>query len=120
MWLTFAWPHLSPSFERSNPHVSDVGPPLARPATRVRLIVPAGTRGGHEMAKVETEMLGPVMVLRINRPEVHNCVDGETADGIATAVDAFTVADVARVLVVTGAGDRAFCSRADLKTPGAL
>jgi enoyl-CoA hydratase len=72
------------------------------------------------MAKVQSERRGPVTVLTINRPEVHNCVDGETADGIAAAIDAFTADDEARVLVVTGAGGRAFCSGADLKAAGSL
>src|SRR5438132_13231728 len=72
------------------------------------------------MAKVKAERRDVVTILMIDRPEVHNCVDGETADGIATAIDAFAQDDDARVLVVTGAGDRAFCSGADLKAAGSL
>jgi enoyl-CoA hydratase len=72
------------------------------------------------MAKVETERRGPVTLVTINRPDVHNCFDGETADQMAAAVDAFTADDGARVLVVTGAGSRAFCSGADLKAAGTL
>ena len=72
------------------------------------------------MAKVKTERRGMVTILMIDRPEVHNCVDGETADGIAAAIDGYAQDDDARVLVVTGAGDRAFCSGADLKAAGSL
>jgi enoyl-CoA hydratase len=72
------------------------------------------------MDKVKTERRDAVSILTIDRPEVHNCVDGQTADGIAEAIDAFTNDDDARVLVVTGAGDRAFCSGADLKAAGSL
>jgi enoyl-CoA hydratase len=66
------------------------------------------------MAKVEVRDEGPVRVLTINRPQVHNCVDGETATLLAQAIEAFAAED-SRVLVVTGAGRRSFCSGADLK-----
>jgi len=56
-----------------------------------------------------------VTVVTLNRPEVHNCVDGETAEAIGTAVEAFAADDDARVLVVTGAGPLSFCSGADLE-----
>jgi len=56
-----------------------------------------------------------VTVLTLNRPEVHNCVDGETAEAIGTAVEAFAADDAARVLIVTGAGALSFCSGADLE-----
>jgi len=67
------------------------------------------------MAKLLSERRGPVTVLTINRPDVHNCVDGETAAALATSIDAFARDPNARVLVVTGAGDKSFCSGADLK-----
>jgi enoyl-CoA hydratase len=66
-------------------------------------------------SKVTTEDRGPVRILRINRPEQRNCVDGETAVGLARAIEAFAADAAARVLVVTGAGDLAFCAGADLK-----
>jgi len=72
------------------------------------------------MAKVLYEVRGHVAVLTLNRPEVHNCVDAETAAGIEAAVDAFAAADEAWVLVVTGAGGRSFCSGADLEAAPSL
>src|SRR5205823_14559809 len=78
-----------------------------------------GGRGG-SMAKVEIERRGAVTVLAINRPEVHNAVDGETAELITAGIEAFAIDDDARVLVVTGAGGKAFCSGADLKDAGSL
>jgi enoyl-CoA hydratase len=72
------------------------------------------------MAKVEVDRRGAVTVLTINRPEVHNAVDGETAELITASIEAFASDDDARVLVVTGAGDAAFCSGADLKAAGEL
>ena len=70
--------------------------------------------------KVTTEARGAVTILRINRPEQRNCVDGETAVGIARAIEAFAADERARVLVVTGAGDLAFCAGADLKNGASL
>lgn len=65
--------------------------------------------------KVLVEQRGAVTVLTLNRPDVHNCVDAETADAISSAIEAFAGDDHARVLVVTGAGGKAFCAGADLK-----
>ena len=70
--------------------------------------------------KVQTEDRGPVRILRINRPDQRNCVDGETAVGLGEAIEAFGADDSARVLVVTGAGDLAFCAGADLKSGQSL
>src|SRR5439155_911566 len=46
--------------------------------------------------------------------------DGETADQMTGAVEAFGADEEQQVMVVTGAGGRAFCSGADLKAPGSL
>jgi len=72
------------------------------------------------MSKVLVERCGAVMVVTLNRPEVHNCVDGETAAALTEAIDAFAADQSARVLVVTGAGEQAFCSGADLKNAWSL
>lgn len=66
-------------------------------------------------SKVLVERRDAVTILTLNRPEVHNCVDGETATALTEAIDAFAADSAAHVLVVTGAGDRAFCSGMDLK-----
>jgi enoyl-CoA hydratase len=72
------------------------------------------------MAKVLVEDRGHVRVITINRPEVHNCVDSETASSLEEAIDGFAASADAWVLVVTGAGGKAFCSGADLKAAGSL
>lgn len=61
--------------------------------------------------------VGGVVVITIDRPDVHNCVDTATADALEDAVRAFDASDDDRVLVLTGAGGRSFCSGADLKSP---
>ena len=70
--------------------------------------------------KVTTEDRGAVRILRIDRPDQRNCVDGETAVGLARAIEAFAADDGARVLVVTGAGELAVCAGADLKNAATL
>src|SRR3972149_7103514 len=65
--------------------------------------------------KVLTERHQRTFVVTINRPQVRNCVDGETAQLLFEAVSAFEDHDGLDVLVLTGAGDVAFCSGADLK-----
>jgi enoyl-CoA hydratase len=72
------------------------------------------------MAKVTTERRDRTWVVSINRPEVRNCVDGETAAGLLDAVQEFKADDSLEVMVLTGAGDVAFCAGADLKNIGSL
>jgi enoyl-CoA hydratase/carnithine racemase len=50
--------------------------------------------------KVTTEDRGAVRILRINRPDRRNPVDGETAVGLGAAIEAFAADDRVRVLVV--------------------
>lgn len=70
--------------------------------------------------KVETERRDHVMILTLNRPEAHNAVDAETAVGLAEAIEDFGADQAARVLVITGAGEHAFCAGANLKGIDAL
>ena len=61
------------------------------------------------------EQVGPVAWLTINRPQARNAVSAEVRAGLFAGVRAFSAEDSARVLVLTGAGDAAFCAGADLK-----
>jgi len=70
--------------------------------------------------KVLTERRGTTWVVTINRPDVRNCVDGETAQGLNDAADTFRDDGGLHVMVLTGAGGLAFCSGADLKNIGTL
>ena len=67
------------------------------------------------MALVAYERRGAAAVLTIDRPERRNAVDGPTAEELKAGYARFVADDEARVLVVTGAGDEAFCAGADLK-----
>ncbi|WP_292094199.1 enoyl-CoA hydratase-related protein [Brevundimonas sp.] len=57
---------------------------------------------------------GAVLTLTIDRPDKANALDGPTVD---TLFHAFADPGDARVVVLTGAGERAFCSGADLSGP---
>jgi len=70
--------------------------------------------------KVLTARHDRAFVVTINRPDVRNCVDGETAQGLFDAVGAFRSDETLDVLILTGAGDVSFCAGADLKNVGTL
>ena len=72
------------------------------------------------MSKVLTERRGRSLVVTINRPEVRNAVDGETAGLLYDAVESFRRDDGLDVLILTGAGDVSFCAGADLKALDSL
>ncbi len=61
------------------------------------------------------ERVGAAALLTIARPERRNAVDGDTAAALEEAFHRFCADDGARVLVLTGEGDEAFCAGADLK-----
>src|SRR3954470_15761754 len=56
---------------------------------------------------------GHLRVLRLNRPERKNALNGELIDAIVTAVRAAAVDDDVWAIAMTGNGD-AFCSGLDL------
>ena len=58
---------------------------------------------------------GPVAWLTINRPEARNALNREVREGLFDGFRRFSADAAARVLVLTGAGDRAFCAGGDLK-----
>lgn len=63
---------------------------------------------------VRVDVVGPVTVVTINRPEVRNAVDGPTAVALAAAFRVFEANDGSSVAVLTGASGT-FCAGADLK-----
>src|SRR2546423_11192503 len=64
---------------------------------------------------VTSERVGPAAVLTMDRQERRNAVDGPTAELLAAGYERFESDAGARVLILTGAGDVAFCAGADLK-----
>jgi enoyl-CoA hydratase len=71
------------------------------------------------MPEVTYERRGAAGMLTIDRPERRNAVDPLTADRLLDAYREFEADDDARVLILTGAGEDAFCAGADLKSVAA-
>ncbi|MEI2702898.1 MAG: crotonase/enoyl-CoA hydratase family protein [Baekduia sp.] len=66
------------------------------------------------------ERRGASLLVTINRPDQRNAVNRATADALEQAFHEFEADKKARVMVLTGAGGRAFCAGADLNAPGGL
>jgi crotonobetainyl-CoA hydratase len=72
------------------------------------------------MGKVDIERRDMVYIVTINRTDVRNAVDAETAGLLDNAVSEFNNDRKLRVMVLTGAGDVSFCAGADLKAAAGL
>ena len=56
-----------------------------------------------------------VAVVTLNRPEAMNSLNSQLRDELTALLPKLDLNDKVRVIVITGAGDKAFCSGADLK-----
>ncbi|MGA9263196.1 MAG: enoyl-CoA hydratase-related protein, partial [Desulfobacterales bacterium] len=63
---------------------------------------------------------GGVLMLTLNRPEVMNSLNFALLQALAAEIEAVRFRADVRVLVVTGAGEKAFCAGADLKERAGL
>lgn len=66
-----------------------------------------------EQLAVEVNHSGPVTIIRLNRWQARNAINGVTARALREAWQAFEADEQARVGILTG-GDRVFCAGADL------
>ena len=64
------------------------------------------------------EKAGPVGRLVFNKPQKHNATSTDMWEAIPVILDEFEKDPAIRVVVVTGAGDKAFCAGADLQNSG--
>lgn len=64
---------------------------------------------------VTYEVVDGVAWLTIDRPQARNALSKEVRDGLWAGTRRFNADDSAAVLVLTGAGDKAFCAGGDLK-----
>ena len=72
------------------------------------------------MTVLRVDRDGPIATLTIDRPAVHNALNRDVLDGLRSAVRRADDDPATRVLVVTGAGERAFSAGADLDELAAL
>ena len=62
-----------------------------------------------------TEHRPPFLILTLNRPEVRNAFNFKLLQDLELAIGEASLSEDLRVLLITGAGNRAFCAGADLK-----
>lgn len=67
-----------------------------------------------QLTNIHLRQDGPVTTLTINRPHRANALDWETVRALHQAVEATRHAPETRVVVITGAGERAFVAGADI------
>ena len=58
---------------------------------------------------------GAIATITLNRPQKLNAVTPEMADAIVSAVKACNDSDTIRCVILTGAGERAFCAGSDIR-----
>jgi len=66
---------------------------------------------------LRSHLEGGVLTLTLDRPDVHNALDWRTRDALVGALEDASADLAVRAIVVTGVGDRAFCTGADLRVP---
>lgn len=71
--------------------------------------------GDFDFKNIIYQKEGARATVTINRPEVLNCLNFPTLRELRTAIEDVSWDDSIRVMVLTGAGERAFCTGADLK-----
>ncbi|MBW2147166.1 MAG: enoyl-CoA hydratase/isomerase family protein [Deltaproteobacteria bacterium] len=62
-----------------------------------------------------TESADGIGVIRFNRPEVRNALNRETVSQFRRALNEMAADDAIQVIIITGAGDKAFVAGADIK-----
>lgn len=67
-----------------------------------------------ELISIEAE--GFVRIITLNRPQKLNSVTPEMAARLVEAVESFNADDDARCIILTGAGEKAFCAGSDIRT----
>ncbi len=71
---------------------------------------------GESGTLLQRERFGAVEVLTLDRPEVRNALSPALLAELTAAFGEVDADDAVRVIVLTGAGDRAFCAGMDLKS----
>jgi len=75
---------------------------------------------GDTVAGLRLHLDGPIATITLDRPEKLNAVTPEMLEGLEAALASIEADDAVRVVVLTGAGDRAFCAGADINAWASL
>ncbi len=65
---------------------------------------------------IKVEQDGFVGIITISRPEKLNSMTPEMANALVAAVEGFNTDDSVRCVILTGAGEKAFCAGSDIRT----
>jgi enoyl-CoA hydratase/carnithine racemase len=87
---------------------------MARPRYRALTYDPGDEQAIPAMSEVLFEITEGVARVTINRPERRNAMSYGVMSGLREAIARASVDETVRVVVLTGAGDKAFCAGADL------
>jgi len=75
---------------------------------------------GPNVAGLRVEIAGPIATITLDRPEKLNAVTPEMLEGLEAALASIEADEAIRVVVLTGAGDRAFSAGADINAWSSL
>jgi enoyl-CoA hydratase len=64
---------------------------------------------------IQFSVHGAIATITLNRPQKLNAVTPEMADAIVEAVETCNDSDTIRCVILTGAGERAFCAGSDIR-----
>jgi 2-(1,2-epoxy-1,2-dihydrophenyl)acetyl-CoA isomerase len=70
-----------------------------------------------EQAGLRAERDGAILRLTLDRADVHNALDWRTREALVTTLEEASADLAVRAVLLTGSGDRAFCTGADLRVP---
>src|SRR5690606_15906504 len=98
---------------------ASAAPRPSGPAATRRPTCPGRRNYDRDVDLVTWETRGTTAILTIDRPERRNAVDTATAGELLAGLRRFEADDELLVMVLTGAGDQAFCAGADLKAVAA-
>ena len=71
------------------------------------------------MTDIVVERTGPIEIITLNRPDSFNAFTPDMVDGLGEALRTAATDRRCRAIVLTGAGDRAFCAGVDVKAVAA-
>jgi 3-hydroxypropionyl-coenzyme A dehydratase len=66
------------------------------------------------MKYIDLSVQDEIAIIKINRPEALNAMNVDVIDELSSTIDRIDVDNAVKVIIITGAGERAFCAGADI------
>ena len=70
---------------------------------------------GRDFEQIELTTEGNVATVKLNRPDRYNALGSRIVDELGRALEWVDGSEQARAVILTGAGEKAFCSGVDLR-----